>query len=117
MWLRALREAASKKTKCSSVRQRHPDREVGPQSRGSRSRDSQAADEDKVRSPRGIPYLSCGGKWIMKRTLFKLAVAAGVLGLYAACSDNQSVAPTSRAPSASPRRDVSTSSNGVGQCM
>ena len=53
----------------------------------------------------------------MKRFLLATVAAAAIVGFYAACSDNQSVAPTTRAPGAAPRLDVSTASNGEGQCM
>ncbi len=53
----------------------------------------------------------------MKRFLLGTVAAAAIVGFYAACSDNPSVAPRPRAPSASPRLDVNASSNGEGQCM
>ena len=48
-------KAANEDVYVGTFRQGHPDREVGPQSRGSRARDSLAADEETQVNSRGTP--------------------------------------------------------------
>ena len=54
----------------------------------------------------------------MKRNLFRMFAAAGILGLYTACSDNSTVAPKpGLAPGAAPAFDFAVPGNGTGACM
>src|SRR5690348_17051550 len=54
----------------------------------------------------------------MKRHVLGVLAALGILGLYAACSDNTTIAPRSgRAPAAAPAFDFNVPANGNGACM
>src|SRR6266699_1646755 len=54
----------------------------------------------------------------MKRNFFRMIAVLGILGLYAACSDNSTVAPKpGLAPAATPTFDFSVPANGNGACM
>ena len=53
----------------------------------------------------------------MKRTLFRIVAAAGVVALYAACNDNTTSPKMGRTPPATPSFDFTTEANGSGECM
>ncbi|MGE5102223.1 MAG: hypothetical protein ACM3SX_19735, partial [Deltaproteobacteria bacterium] len=53
----------------------------------------------------------------MKRHFFRMFAAVGILGLYAACSDNSTVAPKPGLSPRTPSFDLTTPANGSGACM
>ncbi|HSQ31982.1 MAG TPA: hypothetical protein VLN49_19130, partial [Gemmatimonadaceae bacterium] len=53
----------------------------------------------------------------MKRKLIPIATAAAILGLYAACSDNSTVAPKPGLTPTTPSFDFTVPANGPGKCM
>jgi hypothetical protein len=54
---------------------------------------------------------------IMKRNFFRMFAVVGILGLYAACSDNSTVAPKPGLSPTTPSFDATVPFNGSGACM